>query len=63
MIHVRDGNFVPELFQYNCHAKGIRAAGYSGQNAVVRNEHMVFVDGLADLRWKAQHYGNNSSAR
>src|SRR5215470_1963422 len=57
VVQMRDRDFISEFLQGKRHTDGVRAAGYSGQNAVVRNKHVVFVDGLADLCDKFRKHG------
>ena len=50
MVHMRDSEFVPKFLEHESQANGIRPSGYPDQNAVVRSKHVVFLNGLSDLR-------------
>ena len=52
MIDVRHRNVVSELFQNQEQAYGIRPAGHACEHTIVRNQHVVAGNGVADLERK-----------
>ena len=57
MVNVRDGQFVTQFVKNECQANRIRATGYSDQNAIMRFEYLVLVNGLSDLGDKLGKHG------
>src|SRR5262245_60338596 len=61
MVHVCDREFVPEFLEDERQANGICPARYARQDAVVRSEHMVFVDGLSNFYCKVRQHVENAA--